>query len=164
MQHFKRISHVIGWVVSLWLCLMPMAIASIHTYPEGNDQIMIRSLQTLRDRTDQAWQLVLFKRIKDTQTESIHLRIVGFPGQAEFLRTKPLKIETSTYAAIAENVLPNPSPFPNNTGEYDIQDFVQHLTSDSPLHLVLPISEQEIDLMVPPFVVKEWRRLLNTDK
>jgi hypothetical protein len=52
----------------------PIAQASIHYYPAGSDQVMYRSLQTLRDERERAWQLVLFNRLKAGLTQSIHLR------------------------------------------------------------------------------------------
>jgi Protein of unknown function (DUF3122) len=161
MLKMNWLTQIFSVVLCLWLCQVQPAIASIHTYPEGQNRVMFRSLQTVRDRADQAWQLVLFKRVNGVRTESIHLRIVGFPGQTQFIHPSGLKIATSTAAAIAQDALPNPSPFPANVGEYDLQDWMMHLTSNSPLHLQLPTPKPEVELVIPPFIVKEWREVSN---
>jgi Protein of unknown function (DUF3122) len=150
------------WSTTLWstgLWSVPAAIASIHTYPEGAERVMFRSLQTIRDRDDQAWQLVLFKRVNRGRTESIHLRVVGFPGQATLTHPGNLAIMSSDRTWIAADTLLEPSPFPANVGEYNIQDFVTHLTLNSPLKLVLPSQDDPVELTIPPFVVKEWRAI-----
>ena len=55
-------------IISLCLYLMfavsPPAFASIHKYPETADRVMFRSVQSLRDTEDKAWQVVLYKRVK----------------------------------------------------------------------------------------------------
>jgi hypothetical protein len=99
----KNISRLKQWhrlIALLALCLSltagnsKPAFASVHTYPESPTQVMYRSLQTLRDETDKAWQTVLYKRLKSSQVDSVHLRLVGFPGTTELAGTAPLRIAT----------------------------------------------------------------------
>ncbi len=156
----------IGWLMGVWLWLMvgvvQPAIASIHTYPEGANRVMVRSLQTLRDRQDQAWQLALFKRITGAQTESIHLRLVGFPGGATFQHPAPLRIASSTQGWMAPDVGTAAAGLPATVGEYDVLTVLTQLGSSPSLQLVLSLETGDRELVVPPFVVKEWRQILAT--
>ncbi len=142
------------------LLFTPPAIASVHRYPEASNGVMYRSLQTLRDRADHAWQLVLFKRMDAAdQTESIHLRVVGFPGSVEVLHPAPLGISSSQQGWKAPDTLSENSDFPTNVGEYDVLQFATGLTSNAPLQLFLPTKAGAIALTIPPFVVQEWREV-----
>lgn len=144
----------------LWFGMPRPAIASVHEYPEGTGKVMVRSLQTLRDRRDQSWQLVLFKRMSTGQLESLHLRLVGFPGGAEFQHPANLLVSGSDRGWSARDVLPSNSEFPTTVGEYDVLDLMTHLTSNAPLEMILPLSPQNAELVIPPFVIKEWRQLV----
>ena len=146
-------------VLGLLLSVSQPAIASVHTYPEGENQTMFRSLQTLRDDRDRAWQFVLFKRVHGGQVESIHLRVVGFPGSGELRHPADLRITSPQQTWTATDVLPENSSFPANVGEYNALDAVTALTSDAPLKLELPAVKSKVAIAVPPFVVKEWRRV-----
>lgn len=152
------------WVVGLLIGLVwvtPAALASVHTYPEGADQVMVRSLQTLRDRDNQAWQVVLFKRVKANQVSHLNLRLVGFPGGAELEHPRRLKITTGTektWEAAESNTAATIAP---NVGEYDLREVMRQLDSNTPLKLQLPVKGQDKELVVPPFVVQEWRRILD---
>lgn len=144
-----------------WFLLgaQPWALASIHQYPEAGDQMMWRSLQTLRDGSDRAWQLVLFKRSQAGITQSIHLRLVGFPGVAKLQHPGTVQIATlggdKTWQA-PEILTEVPSA--EHIGEYDLLEFIRQLQTEGALRLTLP-SPDSVELVLPPYVVKEWRRL-----
>ncbi|MBW4582947.1 MAG: DUF3122 domain-containing protein [Tildeniella nuda ZEHNDER 1965/U140] len=154
-----RLLSFIGTVLALFLALgMPDGLASVHTYPEGNDRVMYRSLQTLRDRTDQAWQVVFYKRMQGGQTESIHLRLVGFPGGSALEHPHPLKITTGTERVwLAAETAPVTNAV--NVAEYDLFEVMRQLNSTTPLRLTLPLEGTAIELPIPPFVVEEWRQV-----
>lgn len=146
----------------LWLVLLygQPAISLVHEYPEGPGKMMVRSLQTLRDRQDQAWQLALFKRINSGQMESVHLRLVGFPGGAEVQHPAPLRIASRDRGWTATDVLSPDGQFPSNVGEYDVMRMMSELGNSASLELVLPLKSGDVELVVPPFVLKEWRQLV----
>lgn len=152
---------VIGTVIILFILILMLgrgeALASIHQYPEGDRQVMHRSLQTLRDREEHAWQVVLFKRVNTGQVTDFHLRLVGFPQVTEFSHPHTLPITTGTGKTWKVNDVP--VPYPANVGEYDVRSLMADLDSNSPLTLKLPVKDQEIELVIPPFVVQEWRRV-----
>ncbi len=159
------------WVrcVGLWLCLWlawtSTAQASIHRYPEGDGQVMYRSLQTLRDQGDRAWQTVLFKRVNHGQVTTLHLRLVGFPGGTELLHPRSLHVATTGASSQwdAPDVFAIASLDPDlasSVGEYDFRDVMAQLETNLPLSLTLPLQAGEsLTLTVPPFAVREWRKL-----
>ena len=146
-------------LVLLWST--PTAWASIHTYPEGAEQVMYRSLQTLRDRRDQAWQVVLFKRVQSGQVVDLHLRLVGFPGVTELEHPHTLRITTGTEQVWEVAEASTEGSIAPNVGEYDLREVLLQLNSNTPLRLQLPTNGQAEELLVPPFVVQEWRRVLD---
>lgn len=158
-QFYRLICPFLGSIALL--CLLTAysspAIASIHTYLEAADQVMWRSLQTLRDRSDQAWQVIFYKRVQAGQVTDLHLRLVGFPGQVELLRL-PLSIATGTEVWLASRADTAPE-LPSNAEEYDWRSIVPRITADIPLELTISARGRKIKLLVPPFVVKEWRQV-----
>lgn len=136
------------------------AIAAIHTYPESSTQVMYRSQQSLRDAQDQAWQAVLFKRVRQGVVDSLHLRLVGFPGQVELAHPQALRMTTGTGEVLVAPDVSDQAPRLVNVGEYDFLEVMTQLEQDPPLRMSLPLSGgQVVDLIVPPFVVREWHRV-----
>jgi len=133
-------------------------LASVHTYPEGSDGMMYRSLQTLRDRSNQAWQVVLYKQVQGGLTQSLHLRLVGFPGGAALEHPHSLKITTGTERIWLAPETP-PVTDTSNVAEYDLLEVMRELNSTTPLRLTVPVQGQPIELPVPPFAVEEWRQV-----
>ena len=138
------------------------AIAAVHTYPESATQVMYRSQQSLRDAQDRAWQAVLFKRLQHGQVQTLHLRLVGFPGAVEVAHPQPLQITTGTGRVFAAPDRSDQLPLPANVGEYDFLAVITQLEQAPPLRLSLSLSnDQAVDLLVPPFVVREWLQVLD---
>ncbi|GAB4466506.1 MAG: hypothetical protein OHK0037_22230 [Elainellaceae cyanobacterium] len=161
-----------GLLVSGLLCSVallgqtPPAVALIHPYPEGAGQVMVRSLQTLRDESDHAWQTVLFKRMRDGQVVDFRLRLVGYPGAAYLAHARPLGISTgrseSWTAPDAFGTSRLNDDLANNVGEYDFRDTMLRLQTDTPLWLALPLEDgRSLALTIPPFAIREWRKLLD---
>ena len=150
-------------IISLCLYLIfavsPSAFASIHKYPETADRVMFRSVQSLRDTDDKAWQVVLYKRVKSGVVNSLNLRLVGFPG-TELQHPVPLKVAAGNREFGQANDIWSESDLPINVGEYDFKSIITQLESNRPLLLNLPVkNQQETKLLVPPFAVREWRLL-----
>jgi len=154
-----RLLGFIGMVFAIVLLLgVPDGLASVHTYPEGNDRVMIRSLQTLRDRTNQAWQVVFYKRVQHGLTQSLHLRLVGFPCGVALQHPSALKITTGTEKVwMATETAPVTDAL--NVAEYDLFEVMRQLTATTPLRLTVPVQGESIELPIPPFVVEEWRKV-----
>ena len=152
-------------IISLCLYLIfavsAPAFASIHKYPETADRVMFRSVQSLRDTEDKAWQVVLYKRVKSGVVNSLNLRLVGFPG-TELQHPVPLKVAAGKLEIGKANDIWMESALPINVGEYDFKSIMTQVESNRPLLLNLPVKNQnETKLLVPPFAVREWRLLLD---
>ncbi|MEG5041620.1 MULTISPECIES: DUF3122 domain-containing protein [unclassified Microcoleus] len=157
---FKALT-VISLCLYLILAVSPPAFASIHKYPETAETVMFRSVQSLRDTDDKAWQVVLYKRVKSGVVKSLNLRLVGFPG-TELQHPFPLKVAAGKREIGNANDIWNESGLPINVGEYDFKSIITQLESNRPLLLNFPVKNQkETELLVPPFAVREWRLLLD---
>jgi len=146
--------------------LMPaasaMPLASIHTYHERPGQTTFRSKQSLRDRRDRSWQVILFKRYQENELQGLYLRLVGFPGLAAVNAQKPLTIATGASAQWqARPALDSQTQsLPENAAQYDMLEVMKALSGDIPLQVEIPLADGGIaELVVPPFAVHEWRDL-----
>lgn len=162
-QRWLRLLLVLGLLMG-GLILQPVAaFASVHRYNETDAQVMYRSQQSLRDMSDQAWQAVLYKRLKAGNLDTLHLRLIGFPGMAEVDRTQPLEISTNTGTLWQAKPVSEERTFPANVGEFDVQAVMSQLTIDLPLWLTLTLKNgQTVKLVAPPFIVREWRSVAQT--
>lgn len=163
--HYKRVMRCV--IAGLLAFLVAFggrsgAIAAIHTYPD-NEQVMYRSLQTLRDEQGQAWQAVFYKRVKDGVVESLHLRLVGFPGATELVHPHALHITDGQGNAwdapdvfAASRLKPELSP---NVGEYDFKPIIDVLDTQRPLWLDVPLANTTAEIPVPPFAMREWQQI-----
>ncbi|GET39480.1 DUF3122 domain-containing protein [Microseira wollei] len=93
-------------------------LASIHGYPESPTQTMYRSVQSFRDASHKAWQVVVYKRVKSGMVDSIHLRLVGFPGMVELSHPKNLQITAGTGEVWQAKDAFDELSLPANVGEY----------------------------------------------
>lgn len=135
--------------------------ASIHAYPESPTQTMYRSVQSFRDSSHQAWQVVLYKRVKLGLVDSIHLRLVGFPGIVELSHPKNLQITAGTGEVWQAKDTFDELSLPANVGEYDLLEFMKELDYKTSLRLNFPLkNNQVVELSIPPFAVEEWRKLV----
>ena len=160
---WRKVVIIITCCLYLTIANSPPALASIHKYPEAGDRVMFRSVQSLRDNEDKAWQVVLYKRVKSGVVNSLNLRLVGFPG-TELQHPLPLKVASGNQEIGKANDIWSESDLPINVGEYDFKSIITQLDSNRPLQLNLPVKNQKaIELLVPPFSVREWRLLLDTN-
>ena len=145
---------VIGW----GSLTPPSAVASIRQIEEAPGQMLYQSRHTLQDETGQSWQVVLFKRVKAGEAKDINLRLVGFPGMAEFAHPQPLKIMTNTGKVLqAEDLFADQSPGAN-VGEYNIKDVLSELPTATGVTLSLPMKgDRTTSLRVPSVVILEWQ-------
>lgn len=137
----------------------PEAFASIRQMEEAPGQVLVQSRHTLKDNRGNAWQVVLFKRTKNDGSSTIHLRLVDFPGLADFAHPKPLTITTSRGDSFkAEDVFATKSPAPN-VGEFDVQNIISQLPITR-LNLSLAMKDSSlITISIPSEVVLEWQTI-----
>jgi hypothetical protein len=164
---------VASWLVFSLVLALPLvfflawprpALASIHSYPESEQQIMYRSRLSLRDNQDQAWQTILFKRLKAGQVIDFQLRLISFPGQATLQHPLPLQITQGSNLTweLADQTLLDPQlqPVLDSLGQYDAKPFILGLEYPQTLRISIALNDQESrELMVPPYVLREWLQL-----
>lgn len=133
------------------------ALASIRQMEEAPGQILIQSRHTLQDEKGDSWQVVLFKRSKADGSSIINLRLVDFPGKADFAHPQPLQISTNTGDLFeAEDMFAQKSPAPN-VGQFDVKDIVLKLPINK-LNLSLEMKgDRSTNLSIPAEVVLEWK-------
>ncbi len=159
---WRKTLTIISLCLYLILAISPPAFASIHKYPETADRVMFRSVQSLRDTDDKAWQVVLYKRVQSGVVNSFNLRLVGFPG-TQLQHPVPLQVAAGDREIGKAKDIWSESDLPTNVGEYDFKSIITQLESNRPLRLSVPVKgEPETALLVPPFAVREWRVLLDT--
>lgn len=160
---WRQIVTIISLCLYLIVANSQPASASIHKYPETGDRVMFRSVQSLRDSDDKAWQVVLYKRVKSGVVNSFNLRLVGFPG-TELQHPVALNVAAGDREIGKANDIWIESDLPINVGEYDFRSIITQLDSNRPLRLNLPVkNQQQTELVLPPFSVREWRLLLDTN-
>jgi hypothetical protein len=139
-----------------------LSIASLHTYQELPGQTTFRSKQSLRDRTDRSWQIILFKRYQSDELQGLYLRLVGFPGLVTVNSKKPLTIATGSslqWQAAAE-LDPQTAELPDYAGQYNVMTAISELSGDIPLQIDVALGDgSTAEIVVPPFAVHEWREL-----
>jgi Protein of unknown function (DUF3122) len=157
---WRKLVIMITFCLCLTIAHSPLALASIHKYPETDDRVMFRSVQSLRDNDGKAWQVVLYKRVKSGIVTSVNLRLVGFPG-IELIHPADLTVVTGkTEISKADDIWAGAN-LPVNVGEYDFRSIVLKLESNRPLQLNVPVKSRiDTKLLVPPFAVTEWGLLL----
>ncbi|MEG3862382.1 DUF3122 domain-containing protein [Microcoleus sp. herbarium12] len=161
-KSWRKILTIISLCLYLILAITQPVFASIHKYPERADRVMFRSVQSLRDTDDRAWQVVLYKRVQSGLVNSFNLRLVGFPG-TELQHPVPLNVAAGSRKIGKANDIWSESDLPINVGEYDFKSIITQVESNQPLRLSLPVKgAPETELLVPPFAVREWRLLLDT--
>ena len=142
--------------------VMP-SVASLHTYQERPGQTTFRSKQSLRDRRDRSWQVILFKRYQKDELQGLYLRLVGFPGLVTLDVQKPISVATgsSLQWQAPPELDPQTSDLPENAAQYNMATPLNALEGDIPLQIDIPLAGGSIaELVVPPFAVHEWRELV----
>ncbi|MBW4526896.1 MAG: DUF3122 domain-containing protein [Phormidium tanganyikae FI6-MK23] len=141
----------------IWAIGANIAIASVHTYSDSTS-MLYRSLSKLQDDSDRAWQVVFYKRFPLGQSDSIHLRLVGFPGLVTLDHNQPLEIEANRSLFPAEDVTPKDFSIAH-VGEYDFKPLLNRLDTDTKLTLILHLDSGETRLEIPTETTLEWWRV-----
>lgn len=174
-SRFVRLASAgLGIVISAFCLLSPalaestsrsavlLPVASIHTYQEQPGQTTFRSKQSLRDRSDRSWQVILFKRYQAKDVQGLYLRLVGFPGMVSVDRKRPITIATgaSTQWQAQSELDPQTPELPEYAAQYNVAQAISELAGDIPLQVDIALGDgSTAQLVVPPFAVREWREL-----
>ncbi len=143
--------------ILIWGFSTNFAVASVHTYSDTTS-VLYRSLSKLQDDSDRAWQVVFYKRFPQGQPDSIHLRLVGFPGLVTLNHDQPLEIEADRSIFRAEDVTPKDFSI-LHVGEYDFKPVLNRLDTDTKLTLILHLNAGDARLKIPAETALEWWRV-----
>ncbi|PAX55228.1 DUF3122 domain-containing protein [Brunnivagina elsteri] len=140
------------------------ATATISTIEEAPGQILSQSRHQLRDDKGNAWQVVLFKRVKGDVFPSINLRLVAFPGTANFAHPQSLQIITKNGNIFdAKDVFAEQAPS-ENVGEYNVNNILEKLPNAAAINLYLVMKDnQAIEFKIPAEVILEWQTIAHNE-
>lgn len=166
LRWLKAIAGLLLVTVSLVLLFPAPAQAKIRTLAEASGQTLFQTRLTLQDQAQHRWQAIAFKRQKADGSETIGLRLVGFPGSTAIDRTQPLKLVNSlgqtlmaqdTSAKIFTDTS-SPEPY---IGQYDLGTVLGEIQPAVPLELQIPTeSGSAVKLLIAPPTLAEWKQLL----
>lgn len=163
-QIFSRLLLVSGLVIFLFFTqctfICQPAAALLQQYQNALGVMQYKSQHRLQDEAGYTWQVVLFKQSESDRSLDINLRLVGFPGVAEFVHPHSLEILTdSGKLLIAADEFAQASPSAN-IGQYNITNIIDKLPQNESLTLSLPLTgEKNISLKIPQSLVIEWQWL-----
>ncbi len=149
------------FVLGQWIFLPQPALALLRQHQDAPGIMRYHSQESLPDESGNAWQVVLFKNITPGHPTTFNLRLVGFPGLAEFMHPQPLEIATATGQVLsAPDVFPEGAPAPN-VGQYNFTSVLHQLQGDDSLTLsTLLKGNQILTLNIPQSLIVEWQWLV----
>ena len=134
--------------------------AQLHSHPDESGTPVVRSLESLRDLDYQSWQVVAYR--SGPPGSPLTLRIVGYPGKVRLDHPTALQVNAGRrHWDLADITTANPKLAADSrdaAAEFDLTPLVSELSNDRPLRLAL--QGVFVELPVPPFVVAEWRSLV----
>jgi hypothetical protein len=167
-----RIRKILSWllllgslVLLLWLGIDRLnaqpASAAVSQIEEAAGHWLYRSQQAVLDPAGNSWQVVLFKRVNPGETAALELRVVGFPGIADFAHPQPLAIAASTGEVWSlPDAFAEQSPAAN-VGQYLLGEDIASRLIDQSLTLSLPLKNQpSLVLKISPAMTQEWQQVL----
>ncbi|MDJ0689763.1 MAG: DUF3122 domain-containing protein [Xenococcaceae cyanobacterium MO_188.B32] len=160
----------INWLIllvcfSIFLCFGSIAIclpatAVLRQHHENSGVLHYHAHSSLRDKQGMTWQVILFPEYQADIITKYHLRLVGFPGIAEFIHPQPLEIITAKgeiFNAADLNAVSSPAP---NVGEFDLTDILPILPEKGSLKLSTILQNNgDLSLKIPESILIEWKLL-----
>ncbi len=119
-----------------------------------------RSIESLQDLDYQTWQIIVYPSSK--VSKKLIFRIVGYPGSLRIDHPTNLIVssgrKTWELKDITKNSKTNLEILNDSAAEFDISPLIADLDKNRPLRLSLPGLIN--DLPIPPYLVNEWRTLV----
>ena len=163
MDQIRRLVLFIGFFVflccsSITICLPAAAVLREHHESPGVQAYHAQS--SLKDKQGYTWQVVLFPEPQSDLVTKYHLRLVGFPGIAEFIHPQPLEIITASGQVLnAADLITVSSPAPN-VGEFDLTNVLPILPEKGSLKLSTILhGARDLSLSIPESTLIEWQWL-----
>jgi hypothetical protein len=150
---------------SLKINCLPAA-ALLREHHESLGVIRYHAQSSLKDKQGYTWQVVLFpESVSDNEVTKYHLRLVGFPGIAEFIHPQPLEITTAKGRVLnATELITVSFPAPN-VGEFDLTNVLPILPDKGSLKLSTILrGDRDLSLSIPESTLIEWQWLALTER
>ena len=163
MEGFRNLfRHIISFL--LIFCCFFSSVNEIYADSKVtlNDQKkeIKRSLESLRDLDYQTWQIVVYPRSEISN--NLILRIVGYPGSLRIDHPTNLIVNSGRknweLKDITKKNKSKVETLNDSVTEYDLSPLIGQLNKNRPLRLRLDGFIN--DLPIPPYLVGEWRTLL----
>tara|TARA_Y100001968_G_scaffold7768_1_gene6607 strand:- start:4458 stop:4976 length:519 start_codon:yes stop_codon:yes gene_type:complete len=159
----KAFVQVLACLLICCFCYFPFAKninAESNVNMTNQQEEIKRSFESLRDLDYQTWQVIVYPNTKGSS--NLVLRIVGFPGSLRFDHPTSLIINSGRKTWELKDIT-NKSQYKYETlndsaAEFDIGPLIADLNKNRPLRLSLPGLIN--DLPIPPYLVSEWRTLV----
>lgn len=139
--------------------------ADIRTVEEAPGQVLYQTRSTLQDQQGNRWQAIAFKRHGPDGTDTLGLRLVGFPGAAVIDRSRLLKLVDSlgqelTAADTSAKMFTDASLPEPHISQYDLGAVLTDIQPAVPLELQIPVEAGDpVVLLISPPTLKEWQQL-----
>ena len=163
MKSFRKLSCLIICFYSVAICFFTNALKTFASsdFSQNNNKIEFkRSLESLQDLDYRTWQIVVYSN--PDYSDRLILRIVGYPGNLRMDHLTNLKISSGRKNWDLEDITLKNKKFSKDfiegAAEFEITDLISDLSKNRPLRLSLPGVFP--DLPIPPYLVAEWRSLI----
>ena len=163
MEKFPKLFRIIFVFFLICCCYF---INAKYTYADSkftfNNQgrEIKRSIESLRDLDYKTWQIIVYPSSK--VSNNLILRIVGFPGSLRVDHPTNLIVTSGIkrwdLTDITKQNKAKIETMDDSAAEFDLSPLISGLDKNRPLRLDLPGLIN--DLPIPPYLVGEWRILV----
>jgi hypothetical protein len=167
MNRIRQLILLISFFLLFFCCstiTCSPATALLREHHESVGILRYHAQSSLKDRQGYTWQVVLFPEpISSNSITKYHLRLVGFPGIAEFIHPQPLEIITANGEVFnAADLIAEQAPAPN-VGEFDLSEILPLLPKFGTLKLsILLNGNRYLSISIPSSTRIEWQLLSNS--
>lgn len=147
-------------LLTCWCYTPSPALALLRKHHESPGVLRYHVHNSIQDQNGSAWQVVLFPKVKEEQVTTYYLRLVAFPGAAEFRHPQPLEITMATgEILISPDIFAQEAPAPN-VGQFNFTPILPYLPQKQPLQLHIALrNNQNLSLDIPYSTQLEWQLL-----
>ncbi|MDJ0536829.1 MAG: DUF3122 domain-containing protein [Xenococcaceae cyanobacterium MO_207.B15] len=137
------------------------AIAVLREHHQAPGILSYHAQYSIQDQQKRAWQVIVFPEDINQQNTNYYVRLVGFPGLADFIHPSSLEIITSEgNILIAPDVFAESAPAAN-VGQYDLTEIFSQLPTKGSVKLIFSLAKdalsyQDIALNIPSSILTEW--------
>ncbi len=163
----ERLLRFFRLIISLFLICCVFVLNTKNAYASSNvntnhEEVkeIKRSLESLRDFDAQTWQIIVYPSSKNSN--NLILRIVGYPGSLRIDHPTNLLVKSGIRKWDLQDITkPNKAQvesLSDSVAEFYLSPLIAQLDKNRPLRLSLPGLIN--DLPIPPYLVSEWRTLV----